>query len=242
MAMTVSQSVLAADHLFEQAKAFVIERHYVSISMLQRKFKLGFSSATKLTQQLEDAGIIAPLDKDNRRLSLIVTEAQQQWWDDLPIIWKKIFTSHIYHGDKFFTPAKQFCGQTAEIALRQPTDLIKVFCLEEIEFYKERGVIMMIPNLADFHYLQSINIRNQQIQEISGLAHCTGLRRIAMYGNLIRDITPIQGLPNLHYVSFNKNPIQDTEGLARLIKKAAENEKTFLEQQKWTEEINALNK
>ncbi|HDR1060726.1 TPA: DUF1524 domain-containing protein [Pasteurella multocida] len=161
MAMKVSDNVLALDELFPQVKDFVIEHCYASISEIQRKFRVGFNRATRIVEQLEANGVITEMNEEGVRLSLIVTDEQQAWWNALPVLWKKIFTTHIYHGDKLFTPAKQFYEPSAEIELRRKTDLIHVFCLTEIGFYKGPS-LDYIPDLRYFNRLERFSIPNFQ--------------------------------------------------------------------------------
>ncbi|SEQ35193.1 DNA segregation ATPase FtsK/SpoIIIE, S-DNA-T family [Lachnospiraceae bacterium RM5] len=46
------------DILFEQAARFVIEKEKASTSMIQRMFKIGFNRASRIIDQLEEAGIV----------------------------------------------------------------------------------------------------------------------------------------------------------------------------------------
>ena len=49
-----------ADPLFEEAAKFVVENQMVSISMLQRKFSIGYTRAARITDILVVAKIITP--------------------------------------------------------------------------------------------------------------------------------------------------------------------------------------
>ena len=48
------------DPLFEDAKRLVIENQKASASFLQRKLLIGYNQASRLIEQLEDAGVIGP--------------------------------------------------------------------------------------------------------------------------------------------------------------------------------------
>ncbi|TWS94244.1 DNA translocase FtsK [Streptococcus sp. sy018] len=50
------------DPLFEEAKRLVIETQKASASMLQRRLSVGFNRATRLMEELEEAGIIGPAE------------------------------------------------------------------------------------------------------------------------------------------------------------------------------------
>ena len=48
----------ARDELFEEAVAVVTEAGRGSVSLLQRKLRIGYSRASRLVDQLEEAGIL----------------------------------------------------------------------------------------------------------------------------------------------------------------------------------------
>ncbi|WP_369350497.1 DNA translocase FtsK [Streptococcus hillyeri] len=50
------------DPLFAEAKAMVIETQKASASMLQRRLQVGFNRATRLMEELEEAGVIGPAE------------------------------------------------------------------------------------------------------------------------------------------------------------------------------------
>lgn len=51
-----------SDPLYEEARAFVVERGQASISLLQRRFRIGFNRAARLTEQFEKEGLVTPGD------------------------------------------------------------------------------------------------------------------------------------------------------------------------------------
>ncbi|WP_049533625.1 DNA translocase FtsK [Streptococcus anginosus] len=59
------------DPLFEEAKALVIETQKASASMLQRRLSVGFNRATRLMEELEDAGVIGPAEGTKPRKVLL---------------------------------------------------------------------------------------------------------------------------------------------------------------------------
>lgn len=50
------------DPLFEEARALVLETQKASASMLQRRLSVGFNRATRLMDELEEAGVIGPAE------------------------------------------------------------------------------------------------------------------------------------------------------------------------------------
>lgn len=59
------------DELFEAAVQFVIERQMASVSMLQRKFRIGYTRAARLIDEMEARNIVGPYDGSRPRAVLI---------------------------------------------------------------------------------------------------------------------------------------------------------------------------
>lgn len=58
------------ENLFQLAKSFLIDKQVVSVSSLQRRFKMGYSHALVLMHQLEKRGVVTGLDStDVRKLT-----------------------------------------------------------------------------------------------------------------------------------------------------------------------------
>lgn len=57
----------ALDPLYAEVQAFVSEQGRASISLVQRRFKIGFNRAARLVEQLEQDGIIGPADGSKPR-------------------------------------------------------------------------------------------------------------------------------------------------------------------------------
>lgn len=55
-------SASEGDPLFNEAKALVLETQKASASMLQRRLSVGFNRATRLMEELEEAGVIGPAE------------------------------------------------------------------------------------------------------------------------------------------------------------------------------------
>jgi len=62
------------DELFEEAKALVVRHQQGSVSLLQRRLKVGYSRAARLIDQLEAAGVVGPFDGSKAREVLIKNE------------------------------------------------------------------------------------------------------------------------------------------------------------------------
>lgn len=64
------------DPLFEDAARVVVRHQQGSVSLLQRRLKLGYSRAARIVDQLEEAGIVGPNDGSKAREVIIDSEEQ----------------------------------------------------------------------------------------------------------------------------------------------------------------------
>ena len=64
------------DELFEQAVEVVFETKQASVSMIQRRLKLGYSRAARIVDQMEEIGIVGPFEGSKPRQILVTKE---QW-------------------------------------------------------------------------------------------------------------------------------------------------------------------
>ncbi len=64
------------DELFEEAAKIVVRHQQGSVSLLQRRLKVGYSRAARLVDELESAGIVGPFDGSKAREVLVETEAE----------------------------------------------------------------------------------------------------------------------------------------------------------------------
>ena len=65
-----------ADELLPAAIDVVMETGQASVSMLQRRLKLGYSRAARMVDQMEEMGIVGPFEGSKPRKILIT---KQQW-------------------------------------------------------------------------------------------------------------------------------------------------------------------
>lgn len=66
------------DVLFNEAVDIVIEMGQASVSMLQRRLKLGYSRAARLVDQMEEKGIVGPFEGSKPRQVLVTKEQWQE--------------------------------------------------------------------------------------------------------------------------------------------------------------------
>ena len=62
------------DPLFIEARVLVLESQKASASMLQRRLSVGFNRATRLMEELEEAGVIGPAEGTKPRKVLMPPE------------------------------------------------------------------------------------------------------------------------------------------------------------------------
>jgi S-DNA-T family DNA segregation ATPase FtsK/SpoIIIE len=63
------------DELFEEAARLIVRHQQGSVSLLQRRLKVGYSRAARLVDELESAGVVGPFDGSKAREVLIESEA-----------------------------------------------------------------------------------------------------------------------------------------------------------------------
>jgi S-DNA-T family DNA segregation ATPase FtsK/SpoIIIE len=63
------------DDLFEEAARLIVRHQQGSVSLLQRRLKVGYSRAARLVDELEAAGIVGPFDGSKARNVLVESEA-----------------------------------------------------------------------------------------------------------------------------------------------------------------------
>lgn len=59
------------DELFEEAKALVMQHERASASFLQRRLGIGYPRAARLIEQLEEAGIVGPMESGGRSRNVL---------------------------------------------------------------------------------------------------------------------------------------------------------------------------
>jgi S-DNA-T family DNA segregation ATPase FtsK/SpoIIIE len=64
------------DELFEEAARLIVRHQQGSVSLLQRRLKVGYSRAARIVDELEMAGIVGPFDGSKARAVLLESEAE----------------------------------------------------------------------------------------------------------------------------------------------------------------------
>ncbi len=68
----------AQDELFEEAKNLVIDMQTASVSLLQRRFRVGYNRAARIVDELEAAGIVGPSEGSKPRKVLVEKEPEEE--------------------------------------------------------------------------------------------------------------------------------------------------------------------
>lgn len=63
------------DELFEEAARMIVRYQQGSVSLLQRKLKVGYARAARIVDELEEAGVVGPFDGSKAREVLVDNEA-----------------------------------------------------------------------------------------------------------------------------------------------------------------------
>lgn len=64
------------DAMFEEAAKLIVRHQQASVSLLQRKLKLGYGRAARIMDQLEECGVVGPLDANKTRQVIIDNDEQ----------------------------------------------------------------------------------------------------------------------------------------------------------------------
>jgi S-DNA-T family DNA segregation ATPase FtsK/SpoIIIE len=62
------------DPIYDQAAEFVIETQRVSVSSIQRRFKIGYNRAARIVEAMEAAGLVSPMESNGNRQVLVPKE------------------------------------------------------------------------------------------------------------------------------------------------------------------------
>ena len=65
------------DELFDDAVKFVVEKQSASVSMLQRQFRVGYTRAARLVDQMEERKIIGPYEGNKPRMVYVDQEEEK---------------------------------------------------------------------------------------------------------------------------------------------------------------------
>jgi S-DNA-T family DNA segregation ATPase FtsK/SpoIIIE len=73
--LRLDRSASGPDELFEEAARIIVRHQQGSVSLLQRRLKIGYSQAARLVDELQAAGIVGSFDGSKARQVLCESEA-----------------------------------------------------------------------------------------------------------------------------------------------------------------------
>ena len=65
------------DDLYDDAVQLIIEMQSASVSMLQRKFRVGYTRAARLIDAMEERGIVGPYEGSKPRKVLVSQQPEE---------------------------------------------------------------------------------------------------------------------------------------------------------------------
>ena len=65
-----------SDLLYDEAVAFVLKSRRASISAVQRQLRIGYNRAARLIEQMENAGLVSPMETNGNRSILVPPQAE----------------------------------------------------------------------------------------------------------------------------------------------------------------------
>jgi DNA segregation ATPase FtsK/SpoIIIE-like protein len=76
--MAADKTEAQDDEVLEKAISIVREQGKASVSLLQRRLRIGYARAARLIDEMEDQGIIGPDEGGGRAREIIVTQADDE--------------------------------------------------------------------------------------------------------------------------------------------------------------------
>lgn len=127
------------------------------------------------------------------------TQKLETWWANLDTTWKAIMKEHV--------PIRGINPSGFE--LQRMVDLRK------IEIKTEEPILNLEP-IANFEWIESLNVANQGINDLKPLSKMTHLKELYVQDNPITDFTPIQNLYSLEIVNVSNTNIDNLDVVAQL--------------------------
>ena len=108
-----------------------------------------------------------------------------------------------------------------------PRAMIQLSHLKHL--YISNNKIKLIENLEKCPDLETLDLRHNQLQEISGVAHLTTLKSLSVSGNSIKDISP-ESIPTeqLVFLGFYGNQISDFQTIVSVVRSTKKLNKLFI--------------
>lgn len=126
------------------------------------------------------------------------TKALEQWWDELPIYWKAVFSEQ--------TSIEDIGSPTTE-------QLHEVINMTDLDLSGNPYIQNLAP-VSRLTNLVNLNIANTEITYLNALTGMTNLENINLENTHINNLQPLSGTISLKTLNINNTPITSLEPLA----------------------------
>ena len=143
------------------------------------KTKIGIEEASEFTKQ------------NPYTLVIYDTEALREWWDNLPIYWKAIFSKQI--------------NLESEPSTEQLHEIIN---MNELDLSGNQYIQSLLP-VSRLYNLQRLNISNTEINNLMALQGMFNLENLVLKHTFVEDLSPLQDMSSLRELNIENTPITD---------------------------------
>ena len=124
------------------------------------------------------------------------TNALEQWWENLPIYWKAVFSQQLQLAD---TPTTE--------------QLHQIINMTELDLSGNQYMQNLMP-VSRLTNLTKLNIANTEITRLDALAGMTNLEQINLENTYVSDLTPLSGMSRLRTLNISNTPVTNLAVLA----------------------------
>ena len=150
----------------------------------------------------------------NRNVMVIYeTQALQDWWEGLPIAWKKVLSRH---NNTDINPSPEelhlIIGMKAlklDPSFADAAPIERLTSLERLNI--ERTGITDLTPLQGLHHLKYLNMRSTKVQDLKPLEKLNSLLEINLEDTPISDLTPLYNMKNLAIVKAENSYINSEQ-------------------------------
>ena len=143
-----------------------------------------------------DVNLASEFTKENPfTLVIYDTQALQQWWDNLPIYWKAIFSKQ-----------SNLEGNPTTEQLHEVINMTELN-ISDNEYIQDLIPVSRLTNLIN------LNIANTEITHLGPLYGMTNLENLNLDNTFIEDLSPLSEMSNLKVLSLNNTPVKTLENL-----------------------------
>ena len=146
------------------------------------------------------------------------TEALKNWWNDLPIYWKAVFSKQIKVGSEPTTEQLHQIINLQDLDLSGNTYLQSLMPVSRLTNLKSLNIAYTeIPNLFAIQglaNLESLNISHTYINDIKPLQEMTNLKRLNISSTPVNDLSPLVNDNSIEVVMADSTIIGRTQVVA----------------------------